>query len=175
MQDQFDEYKLYPNGKMFFNGLSNSYDDGYDSKLQGVLTEEELSHVIKTLNETIQKFWPCQPCYLFGVICAPLTLIPCFPTNYCLAAADKAAHEFLEQVSLKARYYDRRITFRLVKVGCCCKSYVSLTFPSSNHVLAYSGNLATATTPLISKLGTDIENATNLVITTAPTSHRKYM
>ena len=172
MLEKYEEYKLYPKGNRFINGLSNIYDDSYDPSLEGNLSEEELAIVIKNLNEAIQKFWPCQPCFLFGVICAPLTIIPCFPTNYCIHSAEKAAHDILEQISLKAKFYDRRITFRLVKVGCCCcSSYVALRYPS--HL--QTSMISSVTTPLISKFSGDIEIGSDLVVTTAPGGHRKHM
>ncbi len=127
-KEDMSEVRLFPTGSRFINGLSSSYDcESYPDKLQGVITEEELHQIMNRLNDTIISYWPCHPCLIFAYICAPCAICPCFPPNICVAEAEKHAHHMLEQVSLRSRYYDQRISFHLIKK--CCTSYISIVFP----------------------------------------------
>jgi hypothetical protein len=124
--------KLRSNGQSFINGVSSSYEDTYQEQLVGVITESELTDIICRLNETLQSFWPCNACYVFGFACSPFTLgTSLLCPHYCISQSDEHARVMLEQVSLKAKYYDRKIVFRIVKE--CCSSYVEITYPS--HLL----------------------------------------
>ncbi len=122
--------KLRSDGQRFINGVSSSYENVYHEELSGIITESELTDIIKRLNETIQSFWPCTACYVFGFVCSPFTLgTSLFCPHYCISQSDEHAQRMLEQISLKAKYYDRKITFRIVKQ--CCNSYVEISFPES--------------------------------------------
>ena len=119
--------RLYPNGVRFLNGMASSYEFKYTEELEGVISEEDLEKIIGRLNETIQRFWPCTTCLVFGYCCAPCTIFPCFPTNMCIGEAEKQAKNYLRQLSLKATYYDRHITFSLKKT--LLSSHVLISFP----------------------------------------------
>jgi hypothetical protein len=120
-----------PDGQLFVGGISSSYLMEYpeDIPIDDVVSEVELKRVIKSFNDSIQSFWPCSPCYLFGCFLAPFTLgvSLCVP-NYCISEAEKAGRRCLEQHSLKASFYDRKIKVELIKTWNC-NSYIELSFP----------------------------------------------
>lgn len=121
--------KLKCTGLRFINGISSKYDDTFDPMLEGVLTESELEDIVKRLNDSIAEYWPCNTCYLFGFVCTPFTLgTSLLCPNYCISQAEEHANRMLENVSLKSRYLDRRISFKIVKE--CCSSYVAISFPA---------------------------------------------
>jgi hypothetical protein len=121
--------KLRSNGQNFVNGVSSSYEDTYPEQLMGIISESELRDIISRLNDTLQSFWPCNACYVFGFACSPFTLgTSLLCPHYCISQSDHHAQVMLEQVSLKAKYFDRDIVFRIVKE--CCGSYVEISFPS---------------------------------------------
>lgn len=130
------EFHLYSNGMRFLNGLSSSYSMRYSDELEGIVVEDDLKTIINRLNDTIVRFWPCVPCLVFGFCCAPCAIFPFFPPNICVGEAEKQARNYLKQVSLKAIYYDRQISFELKK-GNCMTSYISVSYPahlaSLNH------------------------------------------
>lgn len=121
---------LKSTGLRFINGISSSYSDDYDPVLVGVISESELTDVVRRLNEVIQSFWPCNTCYAFGYICSPFTLgTSLLVPSYCISHSEKHAKAMLENVTLRAKYYDRNIQFKLVK--SFCDSHVEIRFPSS--------------------------------------------
>ena len=120
--------KLHACGLRFVNGISSRYDDTYDPRLEGIISEDELKDIIRRLNETITSFWPCNTCYFFGYAFTPCTLgLSLLVPNYCASKAEIHAQKFLKNISLKAKFYDRKISFYIVKT--CCDSYVAIKYP----------------------------------------------
>lgn len=121
--------RIRSTGATFVSGLSSSYDDqSYPEELEGVLTASELHEVISKLNNQIVSFWPCNTCMFFGIVCAPLTCGGSFLCpGYCVSHAEEAAESSLRNSSLKSKYFDRGITFRLVRRWC--NSWVEVSFP----------------------------------------------
>jgi hypothetical protein len=175
--------RLPPNGKQFINGLSSSYACEYDDRLHGIIDEEELRGVVTKINSAIQEFWPCDMCLYFGMCCAPFTVIPWFPTNICMNEVERHVLNTLEQVSLRSKYYDRRIVFSLERR--CCASNILITFPitlltnnsGSNSTIGVYGSGDSPYTPLMTKnaLGGDVESNDGVITSMSLQSHRKYM
>lgn len=117
-------------GLRHFSGISSKYSNQYPSKLANVITKTEFVDIIDRLNDTIADYWPCNICYYFGYACCLCSfgLSVCIP-NYCATYSELYATAFLRNVSLKARYFDKRISFTLVKGFC--NSYVEVKFPAS--------------------------------------------
>lgn len=114
-----------------FGSFSSSYSvvtQGF-AILSPVLTEREIFDVIQGLNESIRTFWPCHLVYFFGVCCAPCSLgLSLLCPNLCIGKAEESALEYLEQVSLKARNYDRGVRIRLSRSGWF-SSQIEVSFP----------------------------------------------
>lgn len=115
-------------GKHFVNGISSCYDDSFPQELEGVLSEQEFCGVMHALNDVIMSFWPCNGCYIFGYVAAPCTLglSLCCPGR-CADMAEQKAHHFLEHTSMKKRYYENKVTWRIRKT--CFSSWVEISFP----------------------------------------------
>lgn len=121
--------KLPAVGLKFVNGYSSRYSDEYDASLSGVVSESELKDIIWRLNDTIISYWPCTTCYVCGFVMTPCTLgASLLLPNYCAAQSEQQANKMLRNVSLRAKFYDRSISFRIVKT--CCDSYVEIRYPS---------------------------------------------
>ena len=117
-----------PTGKLFVNGVSNSYDEKYDPTLAPILSPSEHSVIVKRLNSTLATYWPCNTVYLSGYILIPCTLgLSLLCPMLCVSEAETHANRLLDDLSLKAKYFDRRITFRIVK-GCFTSHFV-ISFP----------------------------------------------
>ncbi|CAM9759658.1 unnamed protein product, partial [Ectocarpus fasciculatus] len=116
-------------GKKFVNGISSWYEDDYPRDLEGVLTEKEFKDVMNTLNDIIMSYWPCDVCYTFGYVAAPCTLglSLCCPGK-CAGMAEQKATQYVEQVSLKKKYYENNVTWRIRKT--CFNSWVEISFPA---------------------------------------------
>ena len=112
------------------NGISSGYDNTYNVALRGIVDEAEFVTTMDRLNDTIISFWPCTGCYLFGYMCAPFTLglSLCCPAM-CADQAEVKAYEFLEQVSLRAKFYDNHVVWTIRKHFFY--SCVEITFPFS--------------------------------------------
>lgn len=116
-------------GLRHYTGISSSYSLQYPNQLVGIISKEEYIDAIKRLNETIRDYWPCGLCYFFGYGCSICTfglsiLIP----NYCATYSEIHAISFLKNLSYKAKYYDRKISFTLIKNFC--SSYVEIKYPT---------------------------------------------
>lgn len=123
--------RLKPTGLRFVNGLSCSYDKTYPKELNGILTEDEFISLVDKLNDTIQSYWPCTACLVFGIVCIPCTFgLSLLCPRLCVTEAEKYANRMLENASLKAKYYDRKITFSFEK-SFFKPTYLTISFPSS--------------------------------------------
>jgi hypothetical protein len=122
--------KIPSTGLRHYTGIASSYAASYPEALRGILTNDEFVDILSRLNETIRDYWPCNTCYLFGYGCCLCTfglsvLIP----SYCITHAETNAIAMLKNVTLKARFYDKHISFHLVKGPC--SSYIEIRYPSS--------------------------------------------
>lgn len=115
-------------GLRHFTGISSSYSTQYNNIMQGVITQTEFVEIIERLNETIRDYWPCDTCYYFGYGCALCTFgLSVLLPHYCATHSETYATAMLRNVTLKSRFYDRRISFRLIKK--CCQSFIEIKIP----------------------------------------------
>lgn len=148
-EDEYITVKYLPTGQSFISGISNSYRFHDDKEIMGVLPAHQIEEVLLGLNDVLINFWPCGPCYYFGIFCAPCTLGKksllilkivvnyCSPIfllgssllcpNYCIGKAEYAAKNYLHDMNMVPLYFDRGIRFELVKT--CCSSHVALKIP----------------------------------------------
>lgn len=116
--------------RRFINGISNRYDDTYPDVLYNIITENEFKRIMDSLHDRIVSHWPCDTCFIFGVACAPISLgssLLC--PGYCATLAEKEAKQFLHDVSLSKKYYEKEIFFSLQKT--CCSSWIEITIPTN--------------------------------------------
>jgi hypothetical protein len=139
--------KLRAIGQKYINGVSSRYEDDYSPLLENVVSDRELSRIIGELNDIMMTNWPCNACYLFGYACSPFTLgMSLLAPGYCAGEAEVQGQKYLRNVSLSAKFYDRGITFSIVK--CYCDSYVEIRFPNNMVPVSIgnSGSLSLRTT-----------------------------
>jgi hypothetical protein len=132
-----------PAGLMFVGGVSSHYELELagDIDVAQLVPEDELIYVIQQFNDSLQSYWPCTAVYACGCVMAPFTLgASLFAPNYCISHAEEAGTRCLEQISLKAMYYDRNIKFTLKKTWGC-SSYLEVSFPVSLLVQSESGGV----------------------------------
>lgn len=120
--------KVPSSGLRQINGISSSYSTDYPNQLHGIISQDEFIDIISRLNDTIRNYWPCNLCYFFGYGCSICTcgaslLCP----QFCMSHSEQYANEMLKNVSLKSKYWERKITFKIVKGFC--SSYVEIRFP----------------------------------------------
>ena len=140
-KDRFHVKVAQPSGLMFVGGVSNSYSLEYSNEinLSAVISDDELTLIIRQFNDSITSFWPCTAIYACGCLMAPFTLgFSLFAPNYCISQAEEAGIRCLEQVSLRSSYYHRDIKFELKKTWMC-SSYIEVSFPSKLLVPEESG------------------------------------
>ena len=127
--ENFKRIKLNACGwRRFLNGVSNRYDDTYPTELQNIISIDEFERVMKSLHNKIISHWPCDTCYIFGVGCAPCTLgASLLCPRKCAIQAEKEAIQFLNDVSLNKKYYDRNISYSLRKTFWT--SYIEIAIP----------------------------------------------
>jgi hypothetical protein len=119
-----------PTGKMFVNGISSSYEETYDRDLSAILSREEHSEIMKRLNNTLTSHWPCTTVYFTACLLVPCTLgLSLLCPMMCVSEAEKHAVRMLDNLSLKAKYFDQNITFKLEK-GCMTSQFV-ISFPAN--------------------------------------------
>lgn len=130
VEEKWAVVRIPSTGLLHFTGISSSYSTQYPVILQGVISNVEFVDIIERLNETIRDYWPCDTCYYFGYGCSVCSLgLSILLPHYCATHSELYATAMLKNVSLKSKYYDRRITFTLVKSWC--KSYVEIRMPSA--------------------------------------------
>lgn len=113
-------------------GISSSYSMEYPLQLKGIVDREEFYDIISRLNDTIRNFWPCNLCYLFGYGCSVCTCgLSVLCPSYCMSYSEQYAVDLLRNITLKAKFYERKISFTIQK--SLCNSYVEIKFPS--HLL----------------------------------------
>jgi hypothetical protein len=128
-----------PTGKLFVNGISNSYDEKYSPELEHILSREEHSEIVRRLNSTLATYWPCSPVYFTGYIMIPCTFgLSLLCPMMCVSEAELHAKRLLENLSLKAKYFDRSVEFRLEK-GYMTSSFI-ISFPSDQRETAITEN-----------------------------------
>lgn len=138
-------------GLRHLTGISSRYSTTYPSRLQDVISKAEFTDIMDRLNDTIIDYWPCNPCYYFGYACCLCTLgLSVLIPNYCASYSELYATAFLKNVSLKAKYFDKKISFTLIKR--LCNSYVEIRYPAA----LLNQQLSTDSTSMI--LMSDIEN-----------------
>ncbi|RYH23711.1 hypothetical protein EON65_17585 [archaeon] len=122
--------KIPSTGLRHYSGISSTYSCQFPAEaLKHVMTREEFLDVITRLNETIRDYWPCNPVYYLGYGCCLCTLgLSVLIPNYCISHSEVYATAMLRNISLKARYYDKNISFTLKKT--MCNSYVEIRFPA---------------------------------------------
>lgn len=126
----YTSYKLKATGQKFINGVSSRYDCSYSQILENVVSERELNRIIDELNDTLISNWPCNTCYISGYACAPCTLgLSLVLPGHCASLSEQEGQKFLRNVSLTARFYDRNITYAIVKT--LCDSYIEIRFPTT--------------------------------------------
>eukprot|EP01039_Chlorochromonas_danica_P000756 gene756-820_t len=123
--------KIPSTGLRHYTGIASSYSTTYpENSLRGVITKEEFLDIMTRFNETIRDYWPCHTCYFLGYGCCLCTVgLSVLLPGYCIGHSELYATAILRSFSLKARYYDRNISFTLVK--SLCSSYVEIRFPAS--------------------------------------------
>ena len=127
-------------GKMFVNGLSSSYEESYSSELQSVLSREEHMDIISRLNMTLSTYWPCGFVYATGYIFAPCTLgLSLLCPMMCVSEAETHATKLLDNLSLKAKYFERNVSFGIEK-GCMTSRFV-ISFPEEENCSIVGRNL----------------------------------
>lgn len=119
-----------PRGFLFISGIASQYDTTYNIQLQSIMNEQEYEIFIQQVNNSLEAFWPCMPCFAFGYVCACCSfglsfLLP----NICLSEAEMSCRNVLNNFNAKPLYYDRKIQFELRKR--CHYSYIEISFPSS--------------------------------------------
>ena len=124
------ELKFQAIGTSFVNGISNRYEDTYHAEiLEGIVSETDFADICRRLNKKLQELWPCGPAYYCGLICSVCTCgISLLLPHMCVSEAEKAASLLLSNVSMRAKYYDRGISFKLEK-GFCWSSHFIVSFP----------------------------------------------
>ena len=122
--------KVPHSGLYMIGSISSSYATIYPNQLKGIISHDEFVDIIERLNDTIQNYWPCLTCYMFGYGFVPCTMglsLSC--PKYCTSKAEEKAKEMLKNVSLKAKYFDRQISFHLVKSWF--SSHIEIQYPST--------------------------------------------
>ena len=158
-----------PTGKMFVNGISSSYDEKYHPELASVLSREEHAEILKRLNTTLATYWPCSSVYFCGCIFVPCTMgLSLLCPMMCVSEAEIHAKRLLENLSLKAKYFDRNMSFRLEK-GCLTSSFV-ISFPLSDEQSEY----VSEDSRLLSGRRGDIESCGSSSQTAEPYYHRSH-
>lgn len=126
------QVKSVPTGKMFVNGISSSYEEAYSSELEPVLSREEHYDIVNRLNTTLAAYWPCGLVYVTGYVLVPCTVgLSLLCPMMCVTDAEKHAIRLLENLSLKAKYYDRGVSFKLEKQ--CMTSRFVISFPAEEE------------------------------------------
>jgi hypothetical protein len=124
----FVTYKLKAAGQKFFGGVSSRYENKYDRMLENVVSEGELTRIIDNLNEILVSNWPCTTFVMCGYLCLPCTFgLSLLGPGYCISYSEQHGQRFLRDVSLTARFYDKGISYTLVK--SLCDTYVEINFP----------------------------------------------
>ena len=117
------------------NGISNRYDDAFTDTLEGVLDVADFDDVVARLNRTLQDLWPCGPAYYCGICCAACTCgVSLLLPNVCVSEAEKHAAMLLANISARAKYYDRGVSFHLEKGSyfyVVPRSYFVVSYPKS--------------------------------------------
>ena len=117
-----------PCGQVFVTGIASSYDTSYPEVLHDLVEQYQYDKFINKLNDTLQSYWPCQPCFLFGYCFIPCTLgLSLLCPNYCISDAEEACVKELRDFSLVSYNYDRDIVYSLKRT--CCSSYLEISFP----------------------------------------------
>ncbi len=117
-------------GLRHFTGISSSYSTHYPLILQGVISHDEFVDIIERLNETIRDYWPCDTCYYFGYGCSVCTFgLSILLPHYCASHSEVYATAMLRNITLKSKFYDRRISFHLIKK--CCHSFIEVKIPAN--------------------------------------------
>ena len=76
-------------GRTFISGIAYSYDETYDEERLGMyLTKQEWQYMMKSLNQTIHSFWPCNCVISIGYCLSIFTLgLSFYLPNLCIGEA----------------------------------------------------------------------------------------
>ena len=96
--------------------ISSKYSSQYVSALRDIMTPDELDYIVDKVNDSIQSNVACIPVQVlsYGLCICSLGLSLLLP-KICITGAETNANNILEQISLTSKYYDRKITFHIIK------------------------------------------------------------
>ena len=96
--------------------ISSKYSSQYVSDLRNIMTPDEVHYIVDKVNNSIQSNIACIPIQVlsYGLCICSLGLSLLLP-KICIIDAETNANNILEQISLTSKYYDRNISFHIVK------------------------------------------------------------
>jgi hypothetical protein len=121
---------LKPTGEVFVTGLASSYDDEFpdDARLAALLTREDFSKAMSTINDALMDHWPCLPCKGFGYGCCVCTL---GLSLYCAATqvqeAERRLQLQLRRLNDQKKFKSRGIRWRLEKAWWKRASFIEIS------------------------------------------------
>eukprot|EP00354_Favella_ehrenbergii_P007443 CAMPEP_0170469304 /NCGR_PEP_ID=MMETSP0123-20130129/12174_1 /TAXON_ID=182087 /ORGANISM="Favella ehrenbergii, Strain Fehren 1" /LENGTH=143 /DNA_ID=CAMNT_0010736119 /DNA_START=9 /DNA_END=440 /DNA_ORIENTATION=+ len=65
---------IRPSAKTFVNGIASTYDEEYDARLKGRVSEFEFTDMIEKLNDQLSSMFPCNLCWVLGYVLCPFSL-----------------------------------------------------------------------------------------------------
>ena len=105
-----------PLGKTFITGVSSVYRaDQYDAQILGRnMSEDEFKTLMKEMNGTLNRYWPCNSCIWFGYLLSPFSLgLSFLIPNMCISDAKLGLIAAIErQNRLKLREKGLRLLYK---------------------------------------------------------------
>lgn len=94
--------RLDATGIKTVSGYSSAYDDTFPAALDGILSRREFKFCIDVLNQTVEDYFPCLPCYGCGFLW-------CFTTcGLSLCFAEPCTRQLADNLELVLRRLNNR-------------------------------------------------------------------
>ncbi|GLE02127.1 hypothetical protein PINS_up010965 [Pythium insidiosum] len=106
--------RLEARGVKTITAFAAAYDDRFPDALDGIISRKEFKFCIDVINQTLDDFYPCLPCYACGYVCCVLSfgLSLLFPEP-CTKELENNMDIVLRRINNREEFLYRGIVWKL--------------------------------------------------------------
>ncbi|ETV76833.1 hypothetical protein H257_09277 [Aphanomyces astaci] len=114
-------------GSITIDGWSSAYDDAYPKALKGVVPPNEFHTCITAINQSVDDYYPCIPCFGCGYLCCVASFgLSLLVPQPCTTELEKAVEFVLHRINGRDDFLYRGIVWKVVRPKHTHTSWIEL-------------------------------------------------
>lgn len=94
--------------------FSSTYNDAFPDSLDGIISRKEFKFCIDVINQTLEDYYPCVPCYACGYFCCVVTMgLSLLVPEPCTKELETNVDIVLRRINNREEFLYRGIIWRL--------------------------------------------------------------